>query len=159
MSLEIRDFPKGLSMTAYEKLLVLCRDGLKNCINMRRCSWTRDGSVNSWILRALQECRNLVELELNGNHNSYDAILLREFDSLQKISLILPSANVLDMLPSWIRVTGPTLRSLTLICKVRSKYDVPVDFFSEFHRLRAWSQTVHCSRWPPTSPCWNICTL
>lgn len=122
--LEIRDFPKGLSMSAYEELLVFCREGLKNCINLRRCSWTRDGSVNSWILKALQECRNLRELELNGNHNGhYDAVLLQEFDNLQKISLIMPSWPVLNVLPTWIGFTGSTLRSLTLICKVRFKQD------------------------------------
>src|SRR5882757_2105355 len=87
-SLEIRDFPKGLSMSSYEELLVLCRDGLKNCVNLRTCTWTRDGSVDSWILKALQECPKLRELELNGNHNSHDAIILRKFKNLEKISLI-----------------------------------------------------------------------
>lgn len=117
---EIRDFPKGLSMPAYEELLVHCRDGLHNCVNLRRCTWTRDGSVNSWILGALQDCPNLQELEINGNHQGhYDAAILQEFDKLRKISLIMPSGPVLDALPVWIRATGPTLQSLTLICKVR----------------------------------------
>lgn len=107
-------------MLAYEELLVFCRNGLKNCINLRRCAWTRDGSVNSWILKALQECHNLRELEINGNHNGhYDAIILPQFQNLQKISLIMPSGPVLDVLPSWINATGSILRSLTLICKVR----------------------------------------
>ncbi|KIM82848.1 hypothetical protein PILCRDRAFT_820136 [Piloderma croceum F 1598] len=105
-------------MPAYEELLVFCREGLKNCINLRRCTWTRDGSVNSWILKALQECHNLRELEINGNHNGhYDAIILPQFENLQKISLIMPSGPVLDVLPSWINATGSILRSLTLICK------------------------------------------
>jgi hypothetical protein len=109
-------------MSAYEELLVYCRDGLKNCVNLRKCTWTRDGSVNSWILKALQGCRNLRELELNGNHHGhYDAIILREFANLQKISLIMPSGPVLDVLPSWISVTGSTLQSLKLICTVRFK--------------------------------------
>jgi hypothetical protein len=133
-------------MSTYEELLVVCRDGLKNCVNLRRCTWTRDGSVNSWILKALQECRNLRELELNGNHNGhYDAILLREFDNLQKISLIMPSGPVLDMLPSWIRVTSPTLRSLTLICKVRSNIVSAWISRQISSRLQAWSPTVYCS--------------
>lgn len=107
-------------MLAYEELLVFCRNGLKNCINLRRCAWTRDGSVNSWILKALQECHNLRELEINGNHNGhYDAIILPQFQNLQKISLIMPSGPVLDVLPSWINATRSILRSLTLICKVR----------------------------------------
>lgn len=116
---EIRDFPKGVSMTSYEELLVYCRDGLKNCVNLRRCAWTRDGSVNGWILTALQSCPSLRELEINGNHNGhYDAIFLRGFDKLDKISLIMPSGPVVDTLPVWVKVTGLTLRSLTLICKV-----------------------------------------
>jgi len=35
----------------------------------------------------------------------------------RKISLIMPSGPVLDVLPSWISVTGSTLQSLKLICK------------------------------------------
>jgi hypothetical protein len=120
-------------MSAYEELMVLCRDGLKNCTNLRCCTWTRDGSVNCWILKALQECRSLRELELNGNHNGqYDAIILREFDNLEKISLIMPTGPILNVLPLWISATGATLRSLTLICKVRSKQDESKGILSDF---------------------------
>ncbi|EIM87235.1 uncharacterized protein STEHIDRAFT_168052 [Stereum hirsutum FP-91666 SS1] len=60
----------------------------------------------------------LTELEINGHsEGNFDPVLLLKFDKLRKISLIMPSDGVLEMLPRWAGVTGATLTSLTLICK------------------------------------------
>ncbi|KAF8843440.1 hypothetical protein BDN67DRAFT_964216 [Paxillus ammoniavirescens] len=115
--LEIRDFPKGLSAAGHLDLLQLCIRGIRNCVNLRSCTWTRDGSLHSAVLESLRDCPQLQELEINGNSNQYDPILLTQFPNLRKISLIMPSAQVLDIFPSWISITGATLRSLTIICK------------------------------------------
>ncbi|KIK96882.1 hypothetical protein PAXRUDRAFT_137464 [Paxillus rubicundulus Ve08.2h10] len=115
--LEIRDFPKALSAAGHLDLLQLCIKGIRNCVNLRSCTWTRDGSLHSAVLKSLRDCPQLQELEINGNSNQYDPILLTQFLNLSKISLIMPSARVLDIFPSWISIAGATLRSLTIICK------------------------------------------
>ncbi|OAX42235.1 hypothetical protein K503DRAFT_734074 [Rhizopogon vinicolor AM-OR11-026] len=116
--LEIRVFPKGLPSLEHNKLLDLCIRGIRNCINLRSCAWTRDGSLESAILHALQQCPQLKELEINGHDSGYyNPIILAQFSKLSKISLIMPSAQVIEVLPSWISVVGSTLRSLTIICK------------------------------------------
>ncbi|OJA15161.1 hypothetical protein AZE42_08925, partial [Rhizopogon vesiculosus] len=87
-------------------------------INLRSCAWTRDGSLESATLHALQQCPQLKELEINGHDSGYyNPIILAQFSKLSKISLIMPSAQVIEVLPSWISVVGSTLRSLTIICK------------------------------------------
>ncbi|OBZ76446.1 hypothetical protein A0H81_03102 [Grifola frondosa] len=59
-----------------------------------------------------------MELEINGRHEGhYDPQILSRFTRLRKISLIMPSSSVIDVLPSWTRSTGNSLRNLTLICK------------------------------------------
>lgn len=178
---EIRDFPKSLLGTSpsYLALLHDCMVGLQNCITLKSCTWTRDGSLTSEILNALsaryvaptlpQDPRSLSpeasfdlldtgfatlslasasskinsdlttekkshsdsrldqattraplkELEINGHSDgNFNPMLLLKFDKLRKISLIMPSDGVLETLPRWAGVTGTTLRSLTLICKV-----------------------------------------
>lgn len=116
---ELRDFPKNLSSTEREDLLQLCIRGISNCINMSSCSWTRDGSLNTLVLRSLQQNTRLQELEINGHHNHYyDPLILVNFVGLRKISLIMPSGEVIRMLPSWLAVTGESLRVLSLVCKV-----------------------------------------
>ncbi|KAI0311408.1 hypothetical protein OF83DRAFT_1151190 [Amylostereum chailletii] len=117
--LEIRDFPRVLSSyEAYEDLERSCIRGIANSTNLRSCTWTRDGTLNTDILKALQTCPNLAELELNGNHQgNYDPRTLASFSHLEKITLIMPSSPVLNILPQWIAATGPRLRTLTLICK------------------------------------------
>lgn len=117
--LEIRDFPKALSADRHSELLQLCAQGIRNCVNLRSCTWTRDGSLHSAVLESLGGCPQLHELEINGNDSGYDPILLTRFSRLSKISLIMPSAHVLGVFPTWISITGETLRSLTIICKVR----------------------------------------
>ncbi|KAK0451597.1 hypothetical protein EV421DRAFT_1702856 [Armillaria borealis] len=115
--LEIRDFPKALPLDGIDVLGVVI-SGVTNCTNLRSCTWTRDGSLNSEILEALLCSTELREMEINGhNDGNYDANILRSFSKLGRISLIMPSSSVVDMLPSWMSVTGESLHSLTLICK------------------------------------------
>ncbi|KAF4613324.1 hypothetical protein D9613_010978 [Agrocybe pediades] len=115
--LEIRDFPKALP-DADGDIMKQVQDGLRNCTNLRACTWTRDGSLDSDILRVLHSCQNLEELELNGhNDGHYDPRLLLGFTHLRRISIIMPSAAVVSQLRPWLSLTGDTLRSLTLICK------------------------------------------
>ncbi|KAG2134800.1 hypothetical protein DEU56DRAFT_404161 [Suillus clintonianus] len=119
--LEIRDFPKALSSSSYSNLLNLCIRGIRNCVNLRSCAWTRDGSLESPILLALQQCSQLTELEINGHDSGYyNPNILAQFSKLSRISLIMPSAQVIEVLPSWISATGPTLRNLTMICQTSS---------------------------------------
>ncbi|KAH7928874.1 hypothetical protein BV22DRAFT_1146203 [Leucogyrophana mollusca] len=116
--IEIRDFPKALSSSVHTGLMDLCTRGIQNCVNLRSCTWTRDGSINSAVLCSLQTCHNLQELEINGHDTgAYNPITLVQFQRLSKISLIMPSVHVLEVLPSWMSVTGATLRNLTLIFK------------------------------------------
>ncbi|KAF8173723.1 hypothetical protein BJ912DRAFT_991755 [Pholiota molesta] len=115
--LEIRDFPKAVT-TVDNDILSLVLRGLKNCINLKSCIWTRDGSLNSEFLKALQCCENLRGLEFNGhNDGHYDARLLLGFTKLERILIIMPSPVVVSQIKPWLSITGPTLRSFTLICK------------------------------------------
>ncbi|KAG7451596.1 uncharacterized protein BT62DRAFT_942611 [Guyanagaster necrorhizus] len=114
---EIRDFPKALPHDGINILEVVI-SAVRNCTNLRSCTWTRDGSLSSEILEAFLCSTELHELEINGhNDGNYDASILRSFSNLRRISLIMPSSSVVAMLPSWMSVTGNSLHSLTLICK------------------------------------------
>ncbi|KAF9011769.1 hypothetical protein BDQ17DRAFT_1344798 [Cyathus striatus] len=114
---EIRDFPKSQANTEIDIAELILR-GLRNCINLRSCTWTRDGSLTSDILKALQTSDQLKELEINGHHEgNYDPVVLQSFGHLTKISLIMPSGAVVNQLIHWLSTTGDTLKSLTLICK------------------------------------------
>ncbi|KAJ7136668.1 hypothetical protein C8R44DRAFT_608018 [Mycena epipterygia] len=116
LRLEIRDFPKSVGAADLDELVVA---GLKNCVRLQACTWTRDGALNSAILAVLRSAESLAELEINGHSDGhYDASILASFPPLQRISLIMPSADVVAQLPSWMARTSPTLRSLTLICKM-----------------------------------------
>ena len=116
---ELRDFPKALSPESREELETNCLEGLRNCSNLQACTWTRDGSLSSTVLRALQSCPSLRELEINGHHNgNYDPRILVGSSHLNKVSLIMPSSQVIDAVPDWFSNTGGTLRTLTIICKV-----------------------------------------
>ncbi|KAF8065030.1 hypothetical protein FPV67DRAFT_166766 [Lyophyllum atratum] len=113
--LEIRDFPKAMMPSVLEYAVPL---GLRNCINLHACTWTRDGSLNSEILQALQISGTLQELEINGrSEDNYEPALLLGFTRLTRISLIMPSGPVVNRLSPWMALTGSTLQSLTLICK------------------------------------------
>lgn len=98
----------------------LCLKGIRNCVNLRSCTWTRDGSLSNGIIVVLQDARHLAELEINGHSGRwfFDARLLSGFRHLRKISLIMPDSEVLSRLPLWTQNTTATLRHLTLICKV-----------------------------------------
>ncbi|KAF8958990.1 hypothetical protein BDZ97DRAFT_1923300 [Flammula alnicola] len=115
--LEIRDFPKAVTTVDNDILNHVLR-GLRNCTNLKSCTWTRDGSLNSDIFKALQQCPHLRELEFNGhNDGHYDPRLLLGFTNLQRILIIMPSPAVVSQLNPWLTVTGTSLRSFTLICK------------------------------------------
>ncbi|KAG2095081.1 hypothetical protein BD769DRAFT_1655447 [Suillus cothurnatus] len=57
--LEIRAFPKALSSSSLHKRI-------RNCVNLKSCAWTRDGSLEAGDSPALQQCPQLKELEING---------------------------------------------------------------------------------------------
>lgn len=87
-------------------------------MNLQSCTWTRDGSLSTEVLRSLQRLPRLVDLEINGHSQSqYKADILTRFTALRKMSLIMPSTQVLEILPEWIAATAHTLEHLTLICK------------------------------------------
>ncbi|KAI0649755.1 hypothetical protein C8Q79DRAFT_997801 [Trametes meyenii] len=116
--LVIRDFPKALQSKDYDMIHDLCLSGLRNCINLRACTWTRHGSLTSRILVALGDCLRLSELEINGQHDVfYDPRILPRFAHLRKLSLIMPSGPVVDILPRWTHQNQETLQYLSLICK------------------------------------------
>ena len=122
----MRDFPKAVT-NFDDNLLRHVLNGLKNCVNLRSCTWTRDGSLNSNILEALHQCKNLQDLELNGhNIGNYDPQLLLRFTELHRISLIMPSVPVICQLKPWLSATGATLRSLFLACEVRLELAITV---------------------------------
>lgn len=116
-TLEIRDFPKRLFSADHSYLSSLCVKAIRQCTNLRSCTWTKDGSLHSDLLRSLSNCQQLQKLEINGNSGEYDPLILTQFQNLQKFSLIMPSVHVLNVLPTWIKAVGATLRSLRLICK------------------------------------------
>ncbi|KAJ7678640.1 hypothetical protein B0H17DRAFT_1078284 [Mycena rosella] len=101
LKLEIRDFPKSM---ATDDLDALVLSGLKNCVNLKSCTWTRDGALNSAILSVLQASNTLAELEINGHSDGhYDARILADFSHLRNLTLIckmspLVTDNVLEAL-------------------------------------------------------------
>jgi hypothetical protein len=98
-SAEMRDLPKGLSVALHSEMLQMCDRGIRNCIQLRSCAWTRDASLQSTMLESLAGCSQFQELEINGNDSGYYApVLLIRFSHLSKISLItMPSAHVLPV--------------------------------------------------------------
>ncbi|KAG7095387.1 hypothetical protein E1B28_006143 [Marasmius oreades] len=119
--LEIRAFPRVISMDTEAEQARVVAKGIRNCINLSAFVWTRDGTLRNEILLALRHCSCLRALEINGhNQEYYDPNILLQFDCIRKISLIMPSAAVVQSLDPWLMRTGKTLRSLTLICKATS---------------------------------------
>ncbi|KZT34733.1 hypothetical protein SISSUDRAFT_1072038 [Sistotremastrum suecicum HHB10207 ss-3] len=116
--LEMRDFPKALSIEEQDRLMDLCITGLENCINLRSCTWTRDGSLTTPLLKALLSSSTLQEFSLNGHYEGhYDPTLLLQFSRLQKLTIIMPSSDIISLLPAWLGACTETLKSLSLICK------------------------------------------
>jgi hypothetical protein len=113
---EIRNFPK----CRYEQTMEWCIKSLENCVQLKSCTWTRNGSLKSVILSCLSKCQDLDDIAINGQHSgNYEPTDLIQLLHLRKISLIMPSRSVLEILPSWFQATGQSLTSLTLDCKVR----------------------------------------
>ncbi|KAJ8489015.1 hypothetical protein ONZ45_g13745 [Pleurotus djamor] len=135
-SLEIRDFPKS----QHEGQSTIFPRGLRNCINLRYCVWTRDGSLNDEIIRNLSELKQLQSLTINGHSTSeYNESLLLQIRGLHDVSLIMPSLDVVDILSDWAAVSD--LRSLELICKSSSyvtndKLDTLASACPNLERLR-----------------------
>jgi hypothetical protein len=118
-SSEVRDYPRGLPAEEDDELLDWCLHGIDNCVNLRHCIWTRDGSLRSELLHHLSRCNQLKSLTINGHHgNFYDPRLIMQLPVLENISLIMPSGPVLDALASWATRACDRVRSITLICKV-----------------------------------------
>ncbi|TBU47149.1 hypothetical protein BD309DRAFT_1057210 [Dichomitus squalens] len=114
----IRDFPKALQSEDHDLILEHCLAGIRNCINLRACTWTRHGSLTSPVLETLVDCARLQELEINGeNSGFYDPGILPRFSHLRKLALIMPSAAVIGILSHWTRNTSQTLNHLGVICK------------------------------------------
>lgn len=96
-----------------------CIKGLENCVRLKVCTWTRDGSLTSAVLKSLGGCPELTDITVNGDHSwHYEPMDLVQLLGLRKISLIMPSMSVLGILPIWLQGTGQSLISLTLVCKV-----------------------------------------
>ncbi|KAF9781527.1 hypothetical protein BJ322DRAFT_1076731 [Thelephora terrestris] len=101
--LEIRYFPKGLDGICLDNLINSCLQGLKNCVNLLSCTWTRDGSLSSSILLAILKHSSLQELEIHGCHNkNYDHTILPRFTSV---------------LPLWLKSLVRPLQSLSIMCE------------------------------------------
>ena len=114
----IRDFPKALQFDDHDLILEHCLAGIRNCHNLRACTWTRHGSLTSSVLETLADSARLQELEINGeNTGFYDPKILPRFSHLRKLSLIMPSAAVISVLSAWARNTSQTLNHLSVICK------------------------------------------
>ena len=114
--IELRDFPKGL---AGQDLSEICVRAIENCVNLVACTWTRDGSLTSEILEALSICTQLSSLEINGHSSrDYDPALLTRFPRLSHLSIIMPSSELIAVLPACLHRNQNTLVSFNLTCKV-----------------------------------------
>ena len=122
VQLEIRDFPKcyyGVASPDEQSINTFAK-GLENCVHLKACTWSRDGSLTSEILACLARCPELTDITLNGGHSHYyEPMDLVQLLRLRKISLIMPSISVIRILPHWLRAIGQSLTSLSLICKAR----------------------------------------
>lgn len=122
MQVEVRDFPKSILQRIEgrnEEILNVCLRGIRNCVNLQACVWTRDGTLNSAILEELSKCPQLDSLEINGKHTySFDPLLLLNFHQLRRLQVIMPSGEVIKVVPSLLIGSSNTLESLSLICRV-----------------------------------------
>jgi len=133
----ITDFPKAQDSFTYEHIRVLCTKGLENCVQLRCCTWTRDGSLTSHILQGLGRCPELTDISINGRHSGhYEPGDLLQLRHLHKILLIFPSIPLLEILPSWFQVTGKSITGLGLTCVAR-KFSMDLLNALFIHRLEA----------------------
>ncbi|KAN0116626.1 hypothetical protein V8E52_005770 [Russula decolorans] len=126
--LEIRDFPKryGVGFLDEQSINTFIK-GLENCVHLKACIWTRDGSLTSEILTCLARCPDLTDITLNGGYSPhYESMDLVQLLHPRKISLIMPSMSVVRILPHWLRAIGQSLTSLSLICKACIFHDLSV---------------------------------
>ncbi|KAH8102069.1 hypothetical protein BXZ70DRAFT_1016133, partial [Cristinia sonorae] len=120
--LTIRDFPRTLQVSQHAENIRLCLNGIRNCVNLRTCTWTRDGSLSNEILQSLHDLPSLTGLEINGNSEMhYHPAILPAFRYLHRLCVIMPSPSVCEVLPQWFRETGTTLKKLSLICRTSPK--------------------------------------
>lgn len=162
---EIRDFPKAtlnLSASFGEGSNVhdIVRAGLLNCVGLRSCVWTRDGSLSSDILEALTVIPSLRSLEFNGHsQGQYDPKLLEHFQSLEKIVMIMPSSPVIQHFRGLVGgKAGEKMNSLTIICKVR--WSIFSLLYTGLHSysLHLWSTMTFWSLSHRSSPISSIFT-
>jgi len=74
--------------------------------------------LTSDILKSLGRCPELTDITINGELSSnYMPMDVVQLLRLSKISLIMPSMSVLEILPRWLQAMGRPLTSLALICK------------------------------------------
>lgn len=117
-TLEVRDYPKGLNIDESARLTGSCVAALSRCKSLRSCVWTRDGSLSSPIIETLAACPKLEDLTINGHSGGhYSPHLLLKISILKRLTIIMPSASIISVLPSWTRTLGQTLRHFSLICK------------------------------------------
>lgn len=109
----MRQFSKHVELM---ELTVL---GLKNCVNLRSVTWTREGSLTSAIMSVLASLPALDRLEINGHDSgNYDPNILTQFTHLTQLSVIMPSAAIVGQLHPWFQLQRVQLTHLTFICKV-----------------------------------------
>ncbi|KAI1787138.1 hypothetical protein LXA43DRAFT_1167597 [Ganoderma leucocontextum] len=120
----IRDFPKALQSEDHDTILEHCLAGIRNCIHLSACTWTRHGSLTSSALETLADFSRLQELEINGeNTGYYDPRILPRFSHPRKPPLIMPSTAVIGVLLPWARNTSQSLNHLSVICKSSTRFN------------------------------------
>ncbi|CAE6408103.1 unnamed protein product [Rhizoctonia solani] len=118
--LQLRDFPTHLSFDERHHIINLATQAISNCLNLRSCSWTRDGSLSTSMIQELASLNSLKELEINAKPGAFGAWVpedLLGFRNLQSLTLIMPARSVVELLPAWCRENKDTLESLVIICK------------------------------------------
>ncbi|CUA78431.1 hypothetical protein RSOLAG22IIIB_13141 [Rhizoctonia solani] len=118
--LAFRDFPTHLTFDGRQRMIALATQAVSNCVNLRSCSWTRDGTLSTRMLQALAGLNSLKELEINAKPGAFGAWVpedLLAFQGLQRLTLIMPARSVVEILPEWSAKNRDTLESLVIICK------------------------------------------
>jgi hypothetical protein len=94
-------------------------NALKRCINLRICVWTRDGSLSAPIIDSLASCPRVEDITINGRtEGHYLPQSILKFSNLKRLTIIMPSAAIVSLLPIYFLGLGTTLTHFSLICKV-----------------------------------------